>query len=71
MNFRIVGHGAIFRGDRILSTHWEFSPYLGIIGDRRKWGNPHLGIFGDPRRRGEHGGIAPTDDILNGKYRFV
>jgi hypothetical protein len=44
---------------------------LGIIGDRQKWGNPHLGIFGDPRKRGEHGGIAPTDDVLKGKYRFV
>jgi hypothetical protein len=33
--------------------------------------SPHLGIIGDPRKRGEHGGIAPTDNILNGKYRFV
>ena len=55
----------------ILSTGWKILPRLGIIGDRRKRGNPHLGIFGDPRKRGEHGGIAPTDVVLNGKYRFV
>jgi hypothetical protein len=62
---------------RNFSWRSRFSRHIGNF--RRIWGllaigetgNPHLGIFGDPRKRGEHGGIAPTDDVLKGKYRFV
>jgi hypothetical protein len=60
-----------FGGDRDFINTLENFAVFGIIGDRRKWGNPRLGGIGDLRRRGEHGGIAPTDDILNGKYWFV
>jgi len=81
-NYRRVWGWLMIREKGAIAFSLKLSPCLGMVDDPRKRGDRiFINTLENYRRvwgwlairenRGEHGGIAPTDGVLNGKCWFV